>query len=152
MDLNNFKLLKEDTDTYSLAHPNGQKFTVQKSGLIPKAKAAIEKMKGQHFDNGGLQADDSSAPAGTPININVGAAPQQAAQEPGLQDIIMSAGKKALGMDTSVIPGADAPAPAMTPYPGSLNSTQPAQPSGLPANIPPPNEQAPQQPQMQSAT
>ena len=55
MNLSNFKLLKEDGDSYHVGHPSGRKLIVGKQGLSDAARMAIEKLKGtpQHFDDGG---------------------------------------------------------------------------------------------------
>ena len=65
MKLGNFKLLKEDENSYSLAHPNGKKLDVSKQGLSDKAHAAIQKLKGtvQKFDGGGEATQDQTSSA-----------------------------------------------------------------------------------------
>ncbi len=76
MDLSNFKLLKEDNSSYHVGHPNGRKLVVGKQGLSPKAKAAIEKLRGmrQKFDEGG----DVAGPA---TGIAAEAAPRDVANQ-----------------------------------------------------------------------
>jgi hypothetical protein len=44
MDLNSFKLLKEDGENYHLEHPSGKRLSVSKALLSGPAKKAIEKM------------------------------------------------------------------------------------------------------------
>ena len=65
MNLNNFRLVKEDANTYHVAHPNGNTLQVSKTGLSEKAHAMIKGLRAQHFDDGGQEAavDDSRAPA-----------------------------------------------------------------------------------------
>ncbi len=54
MNLNNFKLLKEDADSYSLTHPNGKQMSIPKAGLTANAHKLIKSLRGaQHFDGGG---------------------------------------------------------------------------------------------------
>lgn len=45
MDISNFKLLKEDSENYHIAHPSGKALIVSKKGLGSKAHKYIEKMK-----------------------------------------------------------------------------------------------------------
>ena len=47
MNLQNFKLLKEDAESYHVGHPNGRSLKVAKRSLSPVAKAAIEKLRGK---------------------------------------------------------------------------------------------------------
>jgi len=62
MNLSNFQLLKEDSDSYHVGHPNGKAIVVGKKGLSDKAHSVIKKMKTAHFDEGGeasVATDDS---------------------------------------------------------------------------------------------
>ena len=73
IDLSNFKLLKEDNESYQVAHPSGKALTISKQGLSDKAHAAIAKLKGaQGLDDGGETAGIDT----------VGAAPTPWAPEP----------------------------------------------------------------------
>lgn len=53
MDLSNFKILKEDNDSYEIGHPSGKKLTVSKAGLSDKAHAAIKR----YADGGEVSKD-----------------------------------------------------------------------------------------------
>lgn len=69
MDLNNFKLLKEDSDNYDIGHPNGKKLTVSKKSLSEKAHGAIKKLawggKVKKYDDGGNVSSSSDVPEDT---------------------------------------------------------------------------------------
>lgn len=83
MNLQNFKLLKEDYDSYHVGHPNGRSIVVSKKGLSDKAHEVIKKLKTQHLDSGGLaQAeidDDVRSMSGAPEPIATpGAQPMSA--------------------------------------------------------------------------
>jgi hypothetical protein len=55
MNLKNFKLVKEDPDSYHISHPNGKQMRIAKAGLSEKGQTAIKKMQEnpQNFDDGG---------------------------------------------------------------------------------------------------
>jgi hypothetical protein len=73
MDLNSFHLLKEDHDSYHIAHPKGKSLVIAKKGLHQKAHDVISRLPRQALEEGG--AVESETPEE--------AAPEQApAQQP----------------------------------------------------------------------
>lgn len=68
MDVSNFKLLKEDGDSYHVAHPNGKPLVVSKAGLSAKAHAIIKKLN-----------EKTNMPEGGEVPAD---APQESAQIP----------------------------------------------------------------------
>lgn len=54
MDLNSFKLLKEDNEHYEIGHPNGKYMRVAKKGLNDKAQKLVSRLRSvQHLAEGG---------------------------------------------------------------------------------------------------
>lgn len=68
MNLQNFKLLKEDGESYHVSHPNGRKLQILKSGMNDKAHAVIKKLK---FAEGGEVDDSQQDPSQPPVVVNV---------------------------------------------------------------------------------
>lgn len=55
MNLSEFKILKEDHDSYEVGHPSGKSISIAKKGMSEKAHAAIKKMCSggmAHYDEG----------------------------------------------------------------------------------------------------
>jgi len=66
MNLNNFKLLKEDHEAYHVQHPGGKTLVVDKKALSPKKIEHIKNMTRQNFDEGGVAAVPEALRAPTP--------------------------------------------------------------------------------------
>jgi hypothetical protein len=65
LNLQDFTLLKEDGDSYTVGHPNGKSLRVAKAGLSPVAKDAVSKLKKtQNLDEGGAPASGTPADPG----------------------------------------------------------------------------------------
>jgi hypothetical protein len=62
MNLSEFSLLKDDTESYSIGHPQGRSIQVPKKGLSDKAHAMIKRLKNQQaFPDGGAVQPESSS-------------------------------------------------------------------------------------------
>jgi hypothetical protein len=91
MSLNNFKLLKEDGDSYHVQHPFGKTVVVPKKGLSEKAHAMIKKMaKGGevpcYADGGDVQPNVSDQPpAALQANPEPESTPEPAPSSPAPQ-------------------------------------------------------------------
>lgn len=59
MNLSDFKLLKEDDNSYDIGHPSGRAMKIAKQGMSDKAHEAIKKLKGPSFEDGGETGDTS---------------------------------------------------------------------------------------------
>lgn len=71
MKLQDFKLLKEDDNSYHIAHPSGKKMIIDKNKLSKNAGALISTMKSKpkKYDEGGeVQASDNSYDPTTDVN------------------------------------------------------------------------------------
>ncbi len=74
MNLNNFKVLKEDDDSYEVGHPSGKKITVKKAGLSKKAHEMI-KMYAEGTPNEPVSSSDSAPEVAMPVPAAPAAAP-----------------------------------------------------------------------------
>jgi hypothetical protein len=106
MNLSNFRLTKEDNDSYTVGHPKGKSIRVPKEGLSPKAHVLIKGL--QHFDEGTTQGPvsaetppaDNFADVQALVDASANNPPQPAAPEPSfaqstgsaLRDIISNSG------------------------------------------------------------
>lgn len=77
MNLKDFSLLKEDTESYTIGHPRGKSMRVSKKGLSTHAQSLISKLKKeQHLAEGGeLEEEDTipineAAPMPSPEQFN----------------------------------------------------------------------------------
>lgn len=64
IDLNSFKLLKEDSGCYEIQHPNGKSLKVDKKGMSEKAHALIKKLRasGNYDEGGAVKPSPSPSP------------------------------------------------------------------------------------------
>lgn len=131
MDIKNFHIAAEDEKNYTLAHPNGRQFIVDKSSLTERARKAISSIKGEPMKmNEGGVAPTSASP-GTPININIGTPQAQPQQEPGFRDLIVDGLKNMVGYK-------DPNASVFDKYP---QGPQPDANGMVPYNMPPMTEE-----------
>lgn len=71
MDLSNFKVLKEDDDSYEIGHPSGRKLNISKNGMSDKAHQMIKKFacggEVAHYAAGTFDNPVSQADAQAPV-------------------------------------------------------------------------------------
>lgn len=156
MNLGNFKLLKEDNDSFHLEHPNGRKLILNKEKLSPESHDMIRGLKVEKFVTGGTagsvsdsSSDNSSQsqPSQQPVNIHIynGGAPQPDPQtQPQPQP---SASQQLSDIEGQLNQGLQSPAPinpnpelVSNPTPPPVTSSTPAPSSSpTPSALPSPN-------------
>ncbi len=141
MNLSDFSLLKEDSDSYTVGHPKGKSMTVPKKGLSSKAQELVSKLKRhQNYDEGGEipQLKNSSDWTDTDTVAPAQFANEQAAPAPMAAQAPANSLDAQEQADIQAMPGATPPpvAPKMTAEAEQAANPQEATEQAPPAATP----------------